>query len=151
MSRARASLSRHSSRPPAVADFDALLTMLDPEAVLRVDETAALFPASIQEAHAVAREMRGATAIARRAVGGGGAGGATLALVDGAVCGVVAPLGQPVLVLRSTIAHGKIVEIEAIADPLRLCQSEITLLEHPQRGGDREDAIAEMLRGDSTA
>jgi RNA polymerase sigma-70 factor, ECF subfamily len=134
-----------------VADFDALLTMLDPEAVLRVDETAALFPASIQEAHGAAREMRGATAIARRAVGGGGAGGATLALVDGAVCGVAAPLGQPVLVLRSTIAHGKIVEIEAIADPLRLCQFEITLLEHPQRGGDREDAIAEMLRGDSTA
>jgi hypothetical protein len=49
--------------------------------------------------------------------------------VDGAVCGVVAPLGRPVLVLRSTIAHGKIVEIEAIADPLRLCQFEITLLE----------------------
>jgi DNA-binding CsgD family transcriptional regulator len=44
-----------------VADFDALLTMLDPEAVLRVDETAALFPASIQEAHGAAREMRGAT------------------------------------------------------------------------------------------
>jgi hypothetical protein len=74
-----------------------------------------------------ARETLGAMAVARRAVGGGGA--ATLALVDGVVCGVVAPLGQLLMVLRYTIPRGRIVEIEGIADPERLRQFEIRLLD----------------------
>jgi RNA polymerase sigma-70 factor, ECF subfamily len=102
------------------ADFDALLVLLDPEVVVRVDEAAAVFPGA-------ARETHGAMAVARRAVGGGGA--ATLALVDGVVCGVVAPLGQLLMVLRYTIARGRIVEIEGIADPERLRQFEIRLLD----------------------
>jgi hypothetical protein len=110
-------------------DFDAPLTMLDPEVVLRVDETAAQFPRSAQDARGAVREIRGAAAIASRAVGGGGAGGATLALVNGAVGGVLAPLGRLLLVLRFTIARGKIIAIEAIANPQQLRQFEITLLD----------------------
>jgi RNA polymerase sigma-70 factor (ECF subfamily) len=102
------------------ADFDSLLVLLDPEVVVRVDEAAAVFPGA-------ARETRGAMAVARRAVGGGS--GATLALVDGIVCGVVAPLGQLLMVLRYTIARGRIVEIEGIADPERLRQFDIRLLD----------------------
>jgi RNA polymerase sigma-70 factor, ECF subfamily len=100
-------------------DFGALLAMLDPDVVVRVDEAAAVFPGA-------ARETRGAMAVARRAVGGGA--GATLALVDGAVCGVVAPFGRLLMVLRFSFAQGKIVEIEAMADPERLRRFEITLL-----------------------
>jgi RNA polymerase sigma factor (sigma-70 family) len=102
------------------ADFDSLLVLLDPEVVVRVDEAAAVFPGA-------ARETRGAMAVARRAVGGGS--GATLALVDGIVCGVVAPLGQLLMVFRYTIARGRIVEIEGIADPERLRQFDIRLLD----------------------
>ena len=58
-----------------------------------------------------------------------GGGAATLALVDGVLCGVVAPLGQLLMVLRYTIARGRIVEIEGIADPERLRQFEIRLLD----------------------
>jgi RNA polymerase sigma factor (sigma-70 family) len=103
------------------ADFGALLAMLDPDVVLRVDEAAAVLPGA-------ARDMRGAVAVANRAVRAGG-GPATLALVDGAVCGLVAPLGQLLMVLRFTSARGKIVEIEAIADPDRLRGFEIRLLD----------------------
>jgi RNA polymerase sigma-70 factor, ECF subfamily len=74
-----------------------------------------------------ARVTRGAAAVATRALGGGG--GARLALVDGALGGVVAPLGQILMVFRFTIARGKIVDIEAIADPQRLRRFEITLLD----------------------
>jgi RNA polymerase sigma factor (sigma-70 family) len=103
------------------ADFRTLLAMLDPDAVLHTDAAAAVFPGA-------ARELRGAVAIASRAVQARG-GPTTLALVDGAVSGVLAPLGQLMVVLRFTIARGKIVEIEVVADPERLRAFEIRLLD----------------------
>jgi RNA polymerase sigma-70 factor, ECF subfamily len=99
-------------------DFDALLALLDPDVVLRGDVAAM---------RGAATEIRGATAIAERAIQGG-ARAAQPALVDGEVGVVVAPRGRLLMVLRFTIARGKIVEIEAIGEPERVRQLDLAIL-----------------------
>ena len=101
-------------------DFDALLAVLDPGVVLRSDRAAIPSGAS--------REIRGAAAVARRAIVGG-ARAAQPALVNGAVGVVVAPRGRLLMVLVFTISHGKIVEIDAVADPQRLRQLDLAVLD----------------------
>jgi RNA polymerase sigma-70 factor (ECF subfamily) len=94
-------------------DFGALLAMLDPDVVLRADRTAmkTAEPVEIRDASAVARMFQRRRATAART-----------ALVDGAVGAVVAPRGRLLLVINVKVTHGKIVEIEAVADPERLRQ-----------------------------
>jgi RNA polymerase sigma-70 factor (ECF subfamily) len=100
-------------------DFAALLAALDPDVVCRVD--AALLPAGapgeIHGAQAVAQQFRG------RALG------ARAALVNGAVGAVVAPHGRLLLVLELTIASGKIAAIDVVADPARLRQLNLAVLD----------------------
>src|SRR5713226_3500922 len=79
-------------------DFDALLAVLDPDVVLRAD------PAAMPSG--AATEIRGATAVAKRAAKGG-ARAAQPALVNGAVGVVVAPRGRLLMVLRFTIVNGR--------------------------------------------
>jgi RNA polymerase sigma-70 factor (ECF subfamily) len=100
-------------------DFNALLAVLDPDVITRSDATVG--------PRGVAHEIRGATAAATRAVRGG-ANGIRPLLVNGAVGAVVAPQGRLLMVLQFTIVEGKIVEIEAIADPERLQQIDLALL-----------------------
>jgi RNA polymerase sigma factor (sigma-70 family) len=100
-------------------DFEALLAVLDPDVVLRSDPAA--LPAGAP------REIRGAAAVARRAVVGG-ARAAQPALVNGAVGVIVAPRGRLLMVLDFTIKDGKIVAIDAIADPARLHQLDLAML-----------------------
>src|SRR5438067_1546358 len=85
----------------------ALLVVLDPDVVYRADRAAIAVGAS--------REARGAPAVAKLA--SGRALLARAALVNGTVGVVVAPLGRLFLVLGLTIVDGKIVEIDAVADP----------------------------------
>jgi RNA polymerase sigma factor (sigma-70 family) len=87
-------------------DFQALLGLLDPEAVLRAD-TAAV-------AMGVAPELRGADAVAGRF---SGARGQRTALIDGAPGLVWAPGGVPRVVFRFTFRDGRIAAINQIADP----------------------------------
>jgi RNA polymerase sigma-70 factor, ECF subfamily len=101
-------------------DFEALLAVLDPDVVLRTDRAA--LPAG------AAQEVRGAAAVARRAKLGG-ARAAQPALVNGAVGVVVAPRGRLMMVLAFTIARGKIVAIDAIADPERLERLDLAVLD----------------------
>jgi RNA polymerase sigma factor (sigma-70 family) len=101
-------------------DFDALAEVLDPDVVLRADG-GVLRPG-------LSREVRGAPAVAERAFKGR-ARAARPALVNGAVGVVVAPRGRLLLVLGFTIRGGKIVEIDAIADPDRLRQLDLALLD----------------------
>jgi RNA polymerase sigma-70 factor (ECF subfamily) len=99
-------------------DFDALLAVLDPEVTvtLRTD--------------GVSGEVRGATAVAKRALGfSKRARFAQSALVNGAVGVVVAPRGRLLVVLRFTIDGGKITEIDVIADPARLRQLDLAVLD----------------------
>ena len=100
-------------------DFNALLTVLDPEIVFRID--GATSPKGI------AREVRGAQAVARQFLGR--AQGFRTALVNGAVALIVAPRGHLFLVLNLTIRNGTIVEIEAVADPTRLRQFDLAILD----------------------
>jgi RNA polymerase sigma-70 factor (ECF subfamily) len=100
-------------------DFDALLAVLDPDVVLRIDRAAVPSGA--------ATEFRGAAVVAKRAAKGG-ARAAQPALVNGAVGVVVAPRGRLMMVLGFTIARGRIVEIDAIADPERLRQLGLAVL-----------------------
>ncbi len=101
-------------------DFDALVAVLDPDVVLRADSGA--LPAG------ASREVRGAAAVAKRAAKGR-ARAARPALVNGAVGVVVAPRGRLLAVLGFTIRGGKIVEIDAIADPTRLRQLDLAVLD----------------------
>ena len=100
-------------------DFEALLTLLDPEVVFRADATAARM-----EGRA---EIRGAAAVAKSFLGRAQA--ARSALVNGAVGVVVAPNGRLMLALRVTIASGRIAGIEVIADPDRLARLEFAVLD----------------------
>jgi len=100
-------------------DFNALLTVLDPEIVFRID--------GATSPKGVSREVRGAQAVARQF--SGRAQGFRTALVNGAVALIVAPRGHLFLVLGLTIRNGKIAEIEAVADPTRLRQFDLAVLD----------------------
>lgn len=93
-------------------DFSALLALLDPDVVLRVDGAAAAMGASggIHGAEAVARQFAGRAQVAR------------VALVGSAVGAVWAPGGEPRVIFSFTMARDKIVAIDLIADPERLRQ-----------------------------
>ena len=71
--------------------------------------------------------LRGSSVIARQFVGR--ARGARTALVDGAVAAIVASRRHLFLVLNFTIRNDKIVEIEAVADPARLRQLHLAVLD----------------------
>jgi len=101
-------------------DFNALLSVLDPEVVLRSDRAAVPSDAL--------REVRGAEAVAGRAIRGG-ARAAQPALVNGTVGVVIAPRGRLLMVLDFTVVGGKIVAIDAIAEPARLEQLELAILD----------------------
>jgi RNA polymerase sigma-70 factor (ECF subfamily) len=100
-------------------DFNALLTVLDPEIVFRID--------GATSPKGVSREVRGAQAVARQF--SGRAQGARSAVVNGSVGIVVARQGQLFLVLDLTIAHGKIAEINVISDPERLRRLDLAVLD----------------------
>jgi RNA polymerase sigma factor (sigma-70 family) len=100
-------------------NFEALLAVLDPDAVLRSD------PAAVPPG--APTEIRGATAIADRAARGG-ARAAQPALVNDELGVIIAPRGRLLMVLRFTITNGKIIEIEAVADPGRLRHLDLAVL-----------------------
>jgi RNA polymerase sigma-70 factor (ECF subfamily) len=103
-------------------DFEALVAVLDPDVVLRSDGGAAR-PAATHVVH-------GAEAVARRAM--------TFArlspfvrpaLVNGAAGVVVAPRGRPFSVMAFTVRNGKLVAIDGLADPERLKELDLTVLD----------------------
>ena len=100
-------------------DFQALLEMLDPDVVVRADGAAVKMGA--------AAEVRGATAVAETFAGR--ARVAKVALLDGVPGLVWAPGGAARVAFGFTIESGRIVGIELIADPERLRQLEVDVLE----------------------
>jgi RNA polymerase sigma-70 factor, ECF subfamily len=103
-------------------DFQALLELLDPDVVLRVDRGPV--PARVP------REFRGAEAVASRALAGARLNvEARPALVNG-IAGVVAMReGEPVSVGAITVRNRRIVRIDVLADPDRLRELDLTLLD----------------------
>jgi RNA polymerase sigma-70 factor (ECF subfamily) len=110
-------------------DFEALLAVLAPDVVLRADRAVVLASQRGQagDAPKLAPETRGADAVARTF--SGRAAAARRALVNGVPGAAWARGGRPRAALGFTIAGGKIVAIEILADPERLQQLDVTLLE----------------------
>jgi RNA polymerase sigma factor (sigma-70 family) len=103
-------------------DFEALVAVLDPDIVLRSDG-GALRP----EATAF---VRGAEAVASRALTFSNlAPFIRPALVNGVPGVVVAPEGTAVSVLAFTVVGGKVVAIDALADPERLARLDLGVLD----------------------
>jgi RNA polymerase sigma factor (sigma-70 family) len=94
-------------------DLDALVAVLDPDVVLRSDGGAAR-PALTLVLHGAAA-VAGQAVLARQL-----SAFVRPALVNGAVGAVVAPRGVPQFVMAFTVAAGKIVAIDILADPVRL-------------------------------
>jgi RNA polymerase sigma-70 factor (ECF subfamily) len=99
-------------------EFDTLLTLLDPDVVIRADDAVAEFGPS--------REVRGSAPVARFFTGR--ARSAVPALVDGAAGLVVRVDGQIRLAASFTIAGGRILSIEAVADPAQLLALDIAVV-----------------------
>ncbi|MFF3400003.1 sigma-70 family RNA polymerase sigma factor [Streptomyces sp. NPDC002659] len=99
-------------------EFDALLTVLDPDVVLRADSAAVRAGASglVRGASAVADTFSGRAQLAQTA------------LVDGAVGAVWAPRGRPLVVFGFTITDGKISAIDLVAEPERLRRLDLAFL-----------------------
>lgn len=96
-------------------DFEALVALLDPDVVLRVDAGALVRGA------AASKVVRGAKAVAEQALTFRQfADLARLALVNGTVGMVTAPEGRPLSVMAVTVAGGRITEMYILADPERL-------------------------------
>ncbi|MGH3769344.1 MAG: sigma-70 family RNA polymerase sigma factor [Pseudonocardiaceae bacterium] len=103
-------------------DFDALAALLDPDVVLRADRAAGPTPAPMV--------IRGANSVAKGALLASERARFTQpALVNGTVGLVMAPRGQLFLVLGFTITDDKITEIDVIADPDRLRQLDLAVLD----------------------
>src|SRR4051812_13321926 len=99
-------------------DFDALLTLLDPD----VEVVADLGPAT--------RTVRGARAVAGQALLFAARGRfAAPALVDGETGIVVAPRGRLVTTLTFTVHKGRIARLHVVADPELLARQTIALLD----------------------
>ena len=94
-------------------DFQALVAVLDPNVVLRADIGGRRPPESVV--------VRGAEAVAWQARAGAMPNAVLLpALVNGRAGVVVTMNGKPFSVMGFTVTNGKIVEIDAIADPERV-------------------------------
>ncbi|MGH3416273.1 MAG: RNA polymerase subunit sigma-70, partial [Actinocrinis sp.] len=94
-------------------DFDALLTLLDPDVVLRADRAVMGTAAPV--------ELRGVSVVAKGAYAAAGRAAFTeTALVDGVPGLVMAPRGWLAAVLAFTVVGDVITEIDVVADAERL-------------------------------
>jgi RNA polymerase sigma factor (sigma-70 family) len=101
-------------------DFDRLVAVLDPDVVLRAD----FGPAR------GSREIRGAAAVAGRALGYAQIGlDMRPALINGVSGGVAFLHGQPFSIAAVTVRNGRIVELDFLADPERLRLLDLTILD----------------------
>ena len=103
-------------------DFDRLVAVLDPDVVLRVDLGPLLVGGS--------REVRGAAAVARQAVTYSQLGILTQpALINGAAGSVSFRDGRPFSIGGVIVRGGKIVEMDILADPARLRELDLSVLD----------------------
>jgi hypothetical protein len=100
-------------------DLDAVVALLDPDVMLRADDTAVRIGAP--------RAVHGAAAVSTRSLRGARA--AHLALVDGAAGLVWAPGGSPWMVFNFTLTNGTVAAIDLLADPERIRQLDIMVLD----------------------
>jgi RNA polymerase sigma factor (sigma-70 family) len=101
-------------------DFDRLVAVLDPDVILRQD----FGPVG------GSREMRGAAGVAGQALGYAQIGlDVRPALINGVAGAVAFRHGQPFSIGAVTVRNGKIVELDFLADPERLRELDLTILD----------------------
>jgi len=115
-------------------DIDALLTVLDPDAVIRIDAAARTdgvvrIDAPPEEV-GQPREVKGASLWVRQmvALSRGLRFGVQTALIDGSIGLIFAPRGKLVRALTFTFENAKLTRVEAIGDPARLRELDIAVL-----------------------
>ncbi|EJZ19087.1 sigma factor-like helix-turn-helix DNA-binding protein, partial [Rhizobium sp. Pop5] len=101
-------------------DLEALVAVLAPDVVFRPDATAAQFGrgGELRGAHEVAELFKGRAQTA------------VTALVDGELGYIVRVAGEIRVVVALTIADGKILAIDAFADPDHLARVDYSVLSH---------------------
>lgn len=109
------------------SDFEGLVAVLDPEVVVRVDEAAAR-PGAAREIRGARNWAKGAIAFSRLARS------IQPMLVDGAVGLVWAPHGKPLRVLEFKIKDGKIFRVDVVANPARLRDLDLAMLNFDAAG-----------------
>jgi RNA polymerase sigma-70 factor (ECF subfamily) len=116
-------------------DLQALLAVLDPDAVLHIDAASRAQRTDRTGDHAVDpgkhRELTGASTWAPQMIAmtrGVPTRFAEVVAIDGTVGVILAPRGTLVRALAFTFTDDKIARIESIADPARLGQLEIAVL-----------------------
>jgi RNA polymerase sigma factor (sigma-70 family) len=110
-------------------NLDAVLAVLDPDVVLRVDPVA-VKAAAAREAKGAPRlagEVRGAAEVARVFLGSARA--AQPALVDGTPGAAWAPGGHPRAIWAFKVEQGLIVEVQFVADPKTIARLDVLLLD----------------------
>ena len=114
-------------------NLEAVLAVLDPDVVLRVDPVA-VKAAAANEARGATRlvpELRGAADVARVFLGSARA--ARPVLVDGTPGAAWAPGGHPRTIWTFKVEQGRIVEVQFIADTKTIARLEVLLVEPPSR------------------
>jgi RNA polymerase sigma factor (sigma-70 family) len=101
-------------------DFEGLVAVLDPDVLVHIDEAAAR-PGAPREIRGARNWAQGAVAFSQMARF------AQAALVDGSAGIIFAPDGKLSRVLRFTIADGKIVQADIIAQPARLRELDLVV------------------------
>jgi RNA polymerase sigma-70 factor, ECF subfamily len=102
-------------------DFGALLELLDPDVVVRIEDVAP---------HAGQRELRGVAAVLERVPNFSRAARfCRVALLNGSPGLVMAPHGHLMRAMVFTIAGARVTSIEVIADPAHLRGLDVSVLE----------------------
>jgi len=121
-------------RAARAGDIDALLTVLDPDAVIRIDAAARTdgvvrIDAPPEEV-GQPREVKGASMWVRQmvALSRGLRFGVQTALIDGSIGLIFAPRGKLVRALMFTFENAKVTRVDAIGDPAHLRKLDIAVL-----------------------
>jgi len=130
----RAVAWRVDDRTAAAADFDGLIAVLDPGVVVYIDEAAG-HPGAPREIRRPDNWARGALAFSPMA------GFLQAMRVDGTVGLGVGTPRHLARVLRMTITHGKIVEVDVIAGRARLRNLDLAVLENYARNLRSTDVL----------
>jgi RNA polymerase sigma factor (sigma-70 family) len=109
-------------------DFEGLIAVLDPDMVVRSDEAAARAGAP-REIRGAEKWAKGAVAFVKRLRAEGPGRVAQPALINGRVGVILAPGGRLSRALQFTFVSGKISQVDIVANPVRLSELEIAVLE----------------------
>lgn len=121
-------------------DFEGLVAVLDPGVLVHIDEAAGR-PAAPREIRDARNWAQGAIAFSQMARF------AQAATVDGSVGIVFAPHGKLSRVLRFTIANGKIVQADIVAEPARLRELDLAVLRLPVSTRRDSGSLGAWLKG----